>query len=211
MIGQKTADLENKDFFDLVYHADQSQLQSLFSSLLNPTGANGDSVSSSTSSSGSGGQLGAGRTQTAYARIISSDTGDSSRSGPAAWELRAHATGLDSLPVGFAGAGGYRLDGTVIPRTSGDEGTSLKGKAIWLMGRRIGNTPSDELQSWVLQTHMAGTNIRLDSFLELKLENEKLREELRELQYEIDDEDYQGCEYVSAEFLTFQLDHTSIQ
>lgn len=33
----------------------------------------------------------------------------------------------------------------------------------------------------------------LDAFLELKLENEKLREELRELHNEIEDENYDGC------------------
>jgi len=35
-------------------------------------------------------------------------------------------------------------------------------------------------------------DLSLDAFLELKLENEKLREELRELQIDFDDDDYRA-------------------
>ena len=36
------------------------------------------------------------------------------------------------------------------------------------------------------------TDYSLDAFLELKLENEKLREELRELQSDFDEDDYRA-------------------
>ena len=39
------------------------------------------------------------------------------------------------------------------------------------------------------------TNVSLDAFLELKLENEKLREELRELQSDFDEDDYRTSDH----------------
>lgn len=152
MIGQKSTELENRDFLDLVYPADQPLLHTLFSSLIHPQtgggGPSGASSNSTPSSSGGSSSSGTGKSHTTYARILSSDPADISRSGPVAWELRAHATGLDGVGASLAGAGGYRLDGTVIQRGSADEGT-LKGKAVWVMGRRIGSGSADEAQSYV--------------------------------------------------------------
>lgn len=142
MIGQKSTELENRDFFDLVYHADQTSLQSVLTSLITPSSSGGSSTSTSTPSSG-GGPSGshAGRSQTTYARVLSVDNGDKTRSGPVIWEIRAHATGLEA---GYGGQqGGMRLDGSVITPGSLDEG-GLKGKAVWVMGRRIGDGSAED-------------------------------------------------------------------
>lgn len=125
---------------------------------------------------------------------------------PVVWELRAHATGQETIG-GSAGAGaggaanvgfGYGGNGALVPQPQVESGDGMKGKAIWIMGRRAVENNSEENngQSWVHISRNTSqmdsdTNLldRLDSFLELKLENERLREELRKLQQDMDDED----------------------
>ena len=52
------------------------------------------------------------------------------------WELRAHATGLDGTANG-GGSFGMGGAGTMVPHGSSDGG-EMKGRAVWVMGRRIG-------------------------------------------------------------------------
>ncbi|ORY34878.1 hypothetical protein BCR39DRAFT_515313 [Naematelia encephala] len=218
MLNQKPSELEGRDFFDLVFTPDHPQLQVLFLSLLNPghppLAHNSDSsASNSTDSSGGlgfgqpaifSGPSGAGRTQTAYVRILAasepshpgtssvatigkgSSSSSSSSSGPVVWELRAHATGLDG-PLFGGPAFGMAGQGTVEPQSQGNEG-SLRGKAVWVMGRKVGQGQGEAESN--------GTSQSLDAFLELKLENERLREELQELQLDLDDDDYSRPVYV---------------
>lgn len=60
-------------------------------------------------------------------------------SKPVTWEIRAHATGLDGSDSGGGFGGGFGLglagSGTVVPRGNGDEG--VKGRAVWVMGRKV--------------------------------------------------------------------------
>ena len=56
--------------------------------------------------------------------------------GPVVWEVRGHSTDADSKMPSFAIGG----SGTVVP--GGEEGL-LQGKAVWLMGRRVGDVTQD--------------------------------------------------------------------
>jgi hypothetical protein len=56
--------------------------------------------------------------------------------GPRVWEFRAHTSGGEAgkdVAQSQFGPGGA---GTMVP--SGTSGDDVKGKAIWVMGRRIG-------------------------------------------------------------------------
>lgn len=70
-------------------------------------------------------------------------SGDSGASSPktVVWEIRAHATGVEgqSDTPAFGLGGG----GTMIPTTT-TQGDDLKGKAVWVMGRRVGEGVGDE-------------------------------------------------------------------
>lgn len=69
---------------------------------------------------------------------------------PVVWELRAHATGLDSAGTGAVGVGGapvgfgYAGNGALIPQPQGEAGDAMKGKAIWVMGRRAVENTGEE-------------------------------------------------------------------
>jgi hypothetical protein len=76
------------------------------------------------------------------------------------WEVRAHVTGIKDPAQGTDGTiiapagGGFRLNGsgTMAPDIGSNaqgakgaqgEAESLKGKAIWLMGRRVGENQGE--------------------------------------------------------------------
>lgn len=137
---------------------DQPQIIAMFNSLLAPHLSHHQSNSSSNSSTNNSGSTPhttsttSSKSQTTYVRMLtelppsrpSSATGtkidrpDEPRT--VVWEIRAHATGVEGadLPGGFGLGGG----GTMVPQSQ-DEG-EMKGKAIWVMGRRIGENMSDE-------------------------------------------------------------------
>ena len=56
------------------------------------------------------------------------------------WEIRAHATGVEG---NGDGQGGFGLGGagTMVPQIT--EGDELKGKAVWVMARRVGESPAE--------------------------------------------------------------------
>ena len=144
--------------------ADQPQLTAMLTSLLAPSLAhkrsNTSSDSSNTPSTPMQPQSTSSESHTTYVRMItdlpqsrpssskghhkmqSHNSGSSSGSGSSGsdvasprtviWEIRAHATGVEGADLPAFGLGG---SGTMVPQTTGDE---MKGKAIWLMGRRIG-------------------------------------------------------------------------
>nr|XP_019009136.1 uncharacterized protein I206_05781 [Kwoniella pini CBS 10737]OCF47917.1 hypothetical protein I206_05781 [Kwoniella pini CBS 10737] len=210
MLGQKPAELEGKDFLDLVFAADHSQIQTFFHHLLTPSlphhGSSSSTSIATSSNSGPGASLSTsptlGDSQTTYIRMLSTSAngstdnspessndssnttnsnsmGNSKRGGPVVWELRAHASGLgDEIPISGTENFGTTQGGTVQQQPqSGENGAAngMKGKAIWVMGRRVRDNNSTESSV-------------LDAFLELKLENERLREELRELQLDLDED-----------------------
>ncbi|OCF77776.1 hypothetical protein I204_01777 [Kwoniella mangroviensis CBS 8886] len=205
MLGKKPADLEGKDFLDLVFSADHGQVQTFFHHLLTPSlphhASSSTSITTSTNSpnNNSTAQNTLGDSQTTYIRMLSSssssvggsndnspesssngsnDTSSSTNKkiGPVIWEIRAHASGLGDdmpLPPGTENLTMTSTNGTLTTTANvpGENGNGMRGKAIWVMGRRVSENFSD-----------------LDAFLELKLENERLREELRELQLDLDEE-----------------------
>ncbi|WRT69488.1 uncharacterized protein IL334_006474 [Kwoniella shivajii] len=226
MLGQKPSELEGKDFLDFVFAADHPQIQTFFHHLLTPSlphhASSSTTITTSSNSlerSNPNSNLSPtqGDSQTTYVRMISassdsspgSGTGSSSNDsstnahtpskkvGPLVWELRAHASGLgDELPIqGTENLGPSTGQGTVVQH-NGDN--AMKGKAIWVMGRKVGenvtevessgNSGSGNSNSNNGNSNGTGNNQSLDAFLELKLENEKLREELRELQLDLDEE-----------------------
>lgn len=73
---------------------------------------------------------------------------------PVVWELRAHATGQESIGgPGGAGAGaagganvgfGYGGNGALVPQPQVESGDGMKGKAIWVMGRRAVEDNNEE-------------------------------------------------------------------
>lgn len=154
-----------------------------------------------------------GKSQTTYARMLAS--ADQSRpgsvdgavksrgtggsiGGPVVWEIRAHATGLDGDAGSVNPAAGFGLGGggTMVPPNRQSEEGDLRGKAVWVMGRIVGESgaETENQQSCVASADRMRVvrltfRSRLDAFLELKLENERLREELRELQLDLDDDD----------------------
>nr|XP_018260477.1 uncharacterized protein I303_07397 [Kwoniella dejecticola CBS 10117]OBR82635.1 hypothetical protein I303_07397 [Kwoniella dejecticola CBS 10117] len=223
MLGQKPAELEGKDFLDLVFAADHSQIQTFFHHLLTPSlphhGSSSSTSITTSSNSGPGANAGGsassptlGDSQTTYVRMLNSSingstdnspdssndssnttnsnsngtgnanasaSANSKRGGPVVWELRAHASGLgDEIPISGTENFGTTQGGTVQQQPQGGEnsaGNGMKGKAIWVMGRRVGE-------------NILAESSLLDAFLELKLENERLREELRELQLDLDED-----------------------
>jgi hypothetical protein len=117
---------------------------------------------------------------------------------PVVWELRMHSIGPDPNANQSAGSGanigfGYGGSGALVPQTQPDSGDAMKGRAVWVMGRKaVENSGDDNGQSYVFTNYsatVASLTCRLDAFLELKLENERLREELKELQQDLEDED----------------------
>ncbi|WVF68641.1 hypothetical protein IAT40_003411 [Kwoniella sp. CBS 6097] len=234
MLGQKPADLEGRDFLDLVSTADHPQIQSFFMQLLTPTLTHHNSSSTSVTTSSASlappaSQPSQGHSQGTYVRMVgssstssSTDTPSSSEgstpskiAGPIVWELRAHASGLgDEIPNQGTGTGtenfGQANQGTVVPQSQANEG--MKGKAIWVMGRRVaegsGDNGGNGGGNGVQNGDSSGSSVNgngngngngnsgngngngqsLDAFLELKLENERLREELKELQLDLDED-----------------------
>ncbi|WWD20115.1 hypothetical protein CI109_104590 [Kwoniella shandongensis] len=215
MLGQKPADLEGRDFLELVTAADHSQLQTFLNTLLHPSPpalTHGNSSSTTSSSSSFSPPINVSHSDSAstYVRMTTSFPNDNSpsgsseaqstpssrgRSGPVVWEIRGHATGIgeDGNPLSQSQEG-FNLAGpgtvAVVPRgsgsgPSGDEG-GMKGKAVWVMGRRVGDNGGDSEAGSGSGTGSNGQS--LDAFLELKLENERLREELRELQLDLDED-----------------------
>ncbi|WVN86967.1 cutinase palindrome-binding protein [Cryptococcus depauperatus CBS 7841] len=190
MLGQKPSELEGRDFFELVFANDRPQLQTYFNTLLAPPLLN---IQTQTLFPPSSARL--GESHTAYIRMLSiaptpsranfgshSDHNSggpfygssvSNGVGPVVWELRGHATGIGEDISGAEHSDGLTMaaDGTVVP--GGAHQTDTKHKAIWLMGRRVGERFGEDQQS-------------LDAFLELKLENERLQAEFKDLQAELD-------------------------
>ncbi|GFZ50091.1 Cutinase gene palindrome-binding protein [Saitozyma sp. JCM 24511] len=223
MLGQKAPDLEGHDFFELVFGPDHAQLQTLFTSLIHPTPplphqSSSNATTDSTPSTSTPGvppntPHPLGKSQTTYARMLAS--ADQSRpgsvdgavksrgtggsiGGPVVWEIRAHATGLDGDAGSVNPAAGFGLGGggTMVPPNRQSEEGDLRGKAVWVMGRIVGESgaETENQQSCVASADRMRVvrltfRSRLDAFLELKLENERLREELRELQLDLDDDD----------------------
>ena len=78
---------------------------------------------------------------------------------PVVWELRAHATGQETVggtPAGGMGGAnvgfGYGGNGALVPQPQAPEsGDGMKGKAIWVMGRRAveNNNEENNGQSYV--------------------------------------------------------------
>lgn len=128
------------------------------------------------------------------------------------WEIRAHATGVEGGDLSASGGFGLGGGGTMVPQSQ-DEG-EMKGKAIWLMGRKVaeGNGEEGNGQKWViLYTYFNDAHGSLDAFLELKLENEKLREELRELHVDFDEDDYRQFSFSQKRTqLTGRIDQTEL-
>ncbi|WWD04123.1 hypothetical protein V865_002189 [Kwoniella europaea PYCC6329] len=234
MLGKKPADLEGKDFLDLVFSADHGQVQTFFHHLLTPSlphhASSSTSITTSTNSpnNNSTAQNTLGDSQTTYIRMLSSssssvggsndnspesssngsnDTSSSTNKkiGPVIWEIRAHASGLGDdmpLPPGTENLTMTSTNGTLTTNANvpGENGNGMKGKAIWVMGRRVSENFSESDPN--LKDNNGGngnnnntngnggngSNQNLDAFLELKLENERLREELRELQLDLDEE-----------------------
>ncbi|WVR08246.1 hypothetical protein IAU60_005293 [Kwoniella sp. DSM 27419] len=214
MLGQKPAELEGRDFLDLVYTADHPAIQAFFLHLLTPSlphhQSSSTSITTSAATSPSNTAPSQGESQTTYVRMLggssSTDTSSSSEestpvraTGPVVWELRAHATGLGDENQPALGTENLNLggQGTVVPQSQAAEG--MKGKAVWLMGRRVGDPQADSEGNGNSSSSTGNGNSNgngngggngqsLDAFLELKLENEKLREELRELQLDLDED-----------------------
>ncbi|OCF46108.1 hypothetical protein I317_00198 [Kwoniella heveanensis CBS 569] len=228
MLGQKPADLEGRDFLDLVFAADHPQVQSFFMQLLTPSlkhhNSSSTTVTTSSASLAPTSQPSQGHSQGTYVRMIGSSSSSSSTdtpsssegstpskiAGPIVWEIRAHASGLgDEPPNQGTGTGtenfGQANQGTVVPQSQANEG--MKGKAIWVMGRRVAEGSGDSAGGGGVQNgDSSGSSVNgngngngnsgngngngqsLDAFLELKLENERLREELRELQLDLDED-----------------------
>ncbi|ORX37908.1 hypothetical protein BD324DRAFT_623763 [Kockovaella imperatae] len=205
MIGQSPAALEGKDFLEIVHSPDRPQLKKFFVHLLapNPSPQNSDSSTTTMTSlnTPSGPALPIGtstKSETTFIRVetvpntskkASSKDSVPKKPGQVVWEVRAHATGVENpgeieertMQLGTG------MNGTVS-QVEGKNGVDLKGKAIWVMGRSTAE-PTGESD---------GNAQSLDAFLELKLENEKLREELRELQQEYGEDDMPIPSYLDA-------------
>ncbi|KIR34516.1 white collar 2 protein [Cryptococcus deuterogattii MMRL2647] len=192
MLGRRPADLEGKDFFDLVLVDDRPQLQTFFNSLLAPPLLNVEPTLLSPQ-----GPDTLGGSQTTYVRMLfaapgssrsDSDSGSYTRQrslsqsnygtpvrpllGPVVWEIRAHATGVGE-DLNEAGRSGetarMTTDGPVVPGIrEGDD----KHKAIWIMARQVGEAMNEDQKS-------------LEAFMDVKLENERLLAELQELEEEL--------------------------
>jgi hypothetical protein len=72
---------------------------------------------------------------------------------PVVWELRAHclAPDADSAP-GSASMGGnvgfgYGGTGALVPQQQTDPADAMKGRAVWVMGRKAVDTGADNGQS----------------------------------------------------------------
>ncbi|KAL7424878.1 white collar 2 type of transcription factor [Cryptotrichosporon argae] len=180
MLGQKPIELEGTDFLNLICTADLPHVSTLFASLLSPATTPSSTTTPSTDPSPSQPAPltpNVGKSQTVYARINVLARAPAAERARVVWELRAHATGLGLdaaaavAPAMFAPGGAGT--GTVVPRSADD----VKGRAVWVMGRNVDGV-------------VEGDAMSLEAFLELKLENERLREELKELQLDFDDEDF---------------------
>jgi hypothetical protein len=144
---------------------DHAQLQTLFTSLIHPTPplphqSSSNATTDSTPSTSTPGVLPntphpLGKSQTMYARMLASadqsrpgsvDGAGKSRGtggsigGPVVWEIRAHATGLggDTGSVNPAAGFGLGGGGTMVPPNRQSEEGDLRGKAVWVMGRIVG-------------------------------------------------------------------------
>ncbi|RXK36079.1 hypothetical protein M231_06673 [Tremella mesenterica] len=180
MLGHKADSLPGRDFLDLVYHPDHQQILSFLTSLLKPTppslphypSSSSTATSSSTTLTGSSTIM--GKSETMHVRMLCADSKGANERA-VIWELRAHASYSEPQGSGSFTFGG---PGAIIPPGQGKDGDGLKGRGVWVMGRRVGEVVSD---------HDTANSQSLDAFLELKLENERLRAELRELQADMDD------------------------
>jgi hypothetical protein len=74
---------------------------------------------------------------------------------PIVWELRAHAIGPDAASSAPSGAMtnvgfGYGGSGALVPQQQQDPGDAMKGRAVWVMGRKaVENQGDDNGQSCV--------------------------------------------------------------
>jgi hypothetical protein len=128
MLSQPPQTLEQTDFFNLVLSNDQPHLQALFIDLLQTPST------SSTSAS-----------RTTYARMLSGKGagGGTTAAQTAIWEVRVHATGLDGIPGAGGMEAGFGLGnaGTVVPQGGGFG--DVRGRAVWVMGRKVGEGGSE--------------------------------------------------------------------
>jgi hypothetical protein len=65
------------------------------------------------------------------------------------WELRAHSTSHEAGPAaGASGQGnvgfGYGGSGALVPQQQQEAGDGMKGRAIWVMGRKAVETAGDD-------------------------------------------------------------------
>lgn len=169
MLNNKGSELEGKDFFDLVFgqlpplcqdpaHSlapDQPQLQNLLTSQVLPTPPlphqpSSNSVSTDSSSLTPPSQTGnvvSGKSHTIHVRMMADS--------PVVWELRMHSIGPDPNANQSAGSGanigfGYGGSGALVPQTQSDSGDAMKGRAVWVMGRKaVENSGDDNGQSYV--------------------------------------------------------------
>jgi len=141
---------------------DQPQLQNLLTSLVLPTPPlphqpSSNSVSTDSSSltppTTQGNNIISGKSHTIHVRMMA-DT-------PVVWELRMHSIGPDaasSLPAG-GGANigfGYGGSGALVPQPQQDSGDAMKGRAVWVMGRKAVENPGDDNgQSYVFVIYFA--------------------------------------------------------
>lgn len=73
---------------------------------------------------------------------------------PVVWELRVHATSQEPGPAGGAVGNvgfGYGGSGALVPQQKQQEsGDEMKGRAVWVMGRKaVETTGDDNGQSYV--------------------------------------------------------------
>lgn len=202
LLGYRPEELEGRDWAEMIYPVDLPRLLHSITTTISPT-TSPSRVSSSltyqTSNSRSSsdatfeppsvglGRSGPSRPMSVYCRLLNKGGRE------VLFELRGHAYfGEDDIPEtpsssedngGFDGGGVMGVTAshkqkrreTLPPDIVGGGGGGGGGeeekpcKAFWIMGRK-----------WTNQGE--GGSKMLDSFLELKLENERLRQELRDLQ-----------------------------
>jgi len=68
---------------------------------------------------------------------------------PVVWELRMHSIGPDAAASLSAGGPanigfGYGGSGALVPQTQSDSGDAMKGRAVWVMGRKAVENPGDD-------------------------------------------------------------------
>lgn len=72
---------------------------------------------------------------------------------PVVWELRAHTTGPEPTSNNASGGAGgtvnfgYGGNGALVPQQQEDTSDGMKGKAVWVMGRRAVENMGEEAKA----------------------------------------------------------------